>query len=350
MPIKLVPPRSGKSPNWSLRGTYLGIYVDRSAGTDRRALAAQLLRDFQGKIERGEYPEKPQAPVGPTFLSAAILYMKMRRQSRSRARYIGRLINHFGETPVADIDQEAIDTAALALYPTTGPASLNAYVYIPMSAILHHAGIKIVIRRPKGAKGRTVTDHLTLEDATAIIAAADAFNPTFALLLKILLYTGMRLGEALSLRTDHMHLEKRIVWVATSKNGKPRTVLLREDVCAELAAHAATREGWIFTWHQGGHLSHMLLRAKLGALGIPCPSRRPRGWRNPPNRLAFANFHTLRHTWATWMRRYGGVDLQGLVATGNWSDPRSAARYAHVAARDEWAKVEMLPDISKKTA
>jgi hypothetical protein len=43
------------------------------------------------------------------------------------------------------------------------------------------------------------------------------------------------------------------------------------------------------------------------------------------------------------MRRYGGADLQSLVATGNWRDLRSAARYAHAVARDEWKRVDQLP-------
>jgi integrase len=64
----------------------------------------------------------------------------------------------------------------------------------------------------------------------------------------------------------------------------------------------------------------------------------------PPNRLEFCNYHTFRHTWATWMRQYGGADVQGLVATGNWSDLRTASRYAHVTARSEWDRVEALPD------
>jgi hypothetical protein len=33
MPIKLKPPREGKSPNYSIRGTYLGVYVDETTGT-----------------------------------------------------------------------------------------------------------------------------------------------------------------------------------------------------------------------------------------------------------------------------------------------------------------------------
>jgi integrase len=60
------------------------------------------------------------------------------------------------------------------------------------------------------------------------------------------------------------------------------------------------------------------------------------------------NFHTFRHTWASWMRRYGRTDVQGLVATGNWIDTRSAGRYAHAAAREEWSKVELLPGIGEK--
>jgi hypothetical protein len=43
------------------------------------------------------------------------------------------------------------------------------------------------------------------------------------------------------------------------------------------------------------------------------------------------------------MRRCGGADLQGLVATNHWRDPRSAARYAHVVAHEEWGRVEKLP-------
>ena len=39
MPLKLIPPR--KSPFWSVRGTYLGIYVERSTKASKRAVAAK---------------------------------------------------------------------------------------------------------------------------------------------------------------------------------------------------------------------------------------------------------------------------------------------------------------------
>ena len=92
------------------------------------------------------------------------------------------------------------------------------------------------------------------------------------------------------------------------------------------------------------------MRAKLAACGLPAPVRPKKGKRRslPPYRLSWVNFHTFRHTWASWMRRYGGADLQGLVATGNWRDLRSASRYAHAVARDEWKRVESLPALRNR--
>jgi integrase len=344
MPLKLVPPRKGKSPNYSIRGTYLKVGVDRSTGTDRRAVAARILRDLEGKIERGEFPEKRQAPGTPTFLTAALTYLKARPpKRRSRAKHIGLLIKHFGDRPLDEIDQAAIDAAAVAMYPDLSPMARNEYVYMPASAILHLAGRKDPVRRPKGFKGRTVTDYLNPPDAFAIIAAAKTFDPEFALLLTFLLYTGVRVGEALALRPEDINPIEQRAWVRTSKNGKPRTLRLRGDMSSELAAHKPKLANKYFRFRQGGHFAHKLNRAKLLSLGLPCPSRWTAGWSQPPNRLQFANFHTFRHTWATWMRRYGGADVEGLVATGNWSHTRSAARYAHVHAREEWERVDRLP-------
>jgi hypothetical protein len=121
MPLKLVPPRKGKSPNWSIRGTHIGVYVDRSTKTNRRAVAARQLRDLEAKIERGEFPEKRPEPNAPTFLSAAVAYMQAGRTRKGLAP----LIDHFGETPLSEIDQQAIDVAAIEIAPNVTPATRN---------------------------------------------------------------------------------------------------------------------------------------------------------------------------------------------------------------------------------
>jgi len=57
MPLKLKPPRQGKTPYYSVRGTYLRIYVDRSTGTADRKVADRIRRRWINEIERGEYAD-----------------------------------------------------------------------------------------------------------------------------------------------------------------------------------------------------------------------------------------------------------------------------------------------------
>jgi integrase len=337
MPLYLRPPH--KSPNWSIRGTYLGISVERSAGTPKKAVAEQQRKKLEGQIERGEYPPKPKQSDAPTFLSAAVAYLKA---GRSR-RYVGKLIEYFKDMPLTDIDQAAIDAAAVTIYPNVTPATRNVAVYTPVGAILHLAGVDITVKRPKGHKGKVVTRFLLPPDAFAIIEAASAVDEEMGRLLTFLLYSGCRIGEALALKWETISLERSEAYIEISKNDDPRTVRLTKDALASLGP--AKTSGRVFRFRQGGHRNFIFLNAKVTACGLPPVARPKRGQKQivPPYRLDWVTFHTFCHTWATWMRRFGGADLQGLVATGRWRDPRSAARYAHVVSHEEWARVDLLP-------
>jgi integrase len=341
MPLKVIPPRSGKSPNYTIRGSYLGVAVDRSAGTSKKAVAEQQLKKLELAIERGEYPEKPKQQAA-TFLSAAVAYMKA---GRSR-RYVGKLIQYFGEIELTAIDQAAIDAAAVAIYPNVTPATRNVAVYTPVGAILHHAGVNIVVKRPKGHKGKQKTLFLLPPDAFAIIKAADAIDDEMGALLTFLLYTGCRIGEALALKWEQVDLDNRLAYIETSKNDDPRTVRLRDEVCQRLEPYRKAA-GKVFRFHQGGYRNFLFLNAKVTACGLP-PVQRPKRKQRmviPPYRYSWVTFHIFCHTWATWFRRFGGGDVQGLVATGRWRDERSAKRYTHTAAHEEWDRVDALPSI-----
>jgi integrase len=341
MPLKVIPPRSGKSPNYTIRGSYLGVSVDRSAGTSKKTVAERELKKLETAIERGEYPEKPKTQSA-TFLSAAVAYMKA---GRSR-RYVARLIQYFGETDLSLIDQAAIDTAAITIYPAVDPSYRNRAVYTPVGAILHHAKVEIVVERPKGHKGKQKTLFLLPPDAFTIIKAANAIDPEMGRLLSFLLYTGCRIGEALALKWEQVSLEQRLAYIETSKNDDPRTVKLTQELCDLLEPHRKPA-GKVFRYHQGGHRNFIFLNAKVTACGLPAVKRPKRGQRMviPPYRFSWVTFHTFCHTWATWMRRFGGADLQGLVSTGRWRDERSAKRYTHTAAHEEWDRVDSLPSI-----
>src|SRR5262245_13119292 len=83
MPLKLVPPRKGKSSFWSVRGTYLGVYVDRTTKAGKKNVAIQVLKKIEREIERGEFAQ----PAELTFAAAA--HLRHLDAPRSRARYQG---------------------------------------------------------------------------------------------------------------------------------------------------------------------------------------------------------------------------------------------------------------------
>jgi integrase len=318
MPLKLYPPRPGH-PNWTIRGTYLRRYVERSSGTSDRKVAAKILKKLEGEIERGEFAE----PGEPTFASAAAAYMK----AGGERKYMRKLLEHFGDTPISKIDQAAIDAAATHLYPSGSAATRNRSVYTPASAVLSNAGIRIGLRRPKGAGGNRATAWLWPEQAEAIFAEAEKLDKDFAALLIVLCYTGLRLSEALALTWNDVRLQDGFAYVPDTKNNEPRAVFL-PPVSVAAIANLARRNQRVFRFAKSGHL-YSLLRVAAIRAGVDLPER--------------SAYHIFRHTYATWMRRYAGLDTKGLVATGAWKDRKSADRYEHVQVSEEARKAILLP-------
>ncbi len=92
-------------------------------------------------------------------------------------------------------------------------------------------------------------------------------------------------------------------------------------------------------------MRNLLIAATAMASGLPKPKREKRSGQ-PVKRqhdLDWVNFHTFCHTYATWMRRYAGLDTKGLVGTGRWRSEQSASRYAHVVPTEDARAAQMLP-------
>lgn len=326
MSLKLIPPRKGKSPFWSVRGTYLGVYVDRSTKAGKRALAAKVLKQIEREIESGEFSVKGEL----TFAAAAAAYMK----AGGERTYVTKLLQHFGETPISRIDQAAIDAAAASLYREASAATRNRQVYTPVSAILRQAGAALHLRRPKGSSGNKQTSWLWPEQAHALIEEAEKLDARFGALLTVLLYTGLRLSEALGLTWDKVRLQDGYAYVPDTKNDEPRAVFLPPVAVAALGNLPGERRAMVFPFTKSGHLYSLL---RVAAIRAECPL---------PERSAF---HIFRHTYATWMRRYAGADSQALISTGAWKDRKSVDRYTHTVVSEEAQRAAMLPT-PKRTA
>lgn len=364
--LKLVPPRPGKSPNWQVRGTYLGIHVERTTGTPEKRIAATILKGWKEEIERGEYSDgKTRAQVvtsEPTFAHAALAYLK----ADGDPKFISPIIEQTGphalrDRKLTDIDQLAIDNAAAALYPAASAATRNRQFYTPVSAVLKRAGVEMQIKRPKGWRGNKATTWLEPEQAFEALKAAHEIDAEFGLLCLVYCYTGRRLSEIIDAKLRHLKLDNALLYLPDTKNGEPSPVHLppivvqafrdqpprirrpRKAVGARLANGAGGRsradagvpfldrspDAKIFRFSVGGHLRKLLKQAFAKA-GLSFPPRQ-------------GGFHLFCHTYGSWMTRYGGLDTYGLVRTKRWKNAESADRYNHTVASAEAMRADLLP-------
>jgi integrase len=366
MPLKLVDPRPGKTPYYSVRGTYLGIYVDRTTKTAERRKAKAVIEKWKREIERGQYaaakPVIAEAPGEPTFADATLAYLK----ANGDPTYLRAIIDQNGiyalrDKPLRDIDQAAIDNAADALYPNSPPTTKNRQFYTPVSAVLKRAGVERKIKRPKGWRGSKATSWLEPEQAFDVVDEAYGIDPEFGLFCLTLLYTGMRLSDPVKARMRNLKLDQALLYIPDTKNGEPRPVHLppvlvqaflnqpprpmrpRKADGKPLASGTAGRsrrdagipfldrsgDEKLFRFAIGGRLRTMLqLAIKRAGLSFP---RRQGG------------FHLFCHTYGTWMTRYGSLDTYGLVRTGRWKSAESADRYNHTIASPEARRADLMP-------
>lgn len=318
MPLKLIPPTPGRNQVYRVRGTYRKIYVDRTTETAIKAKAEKELKVIEGKIERGEFSSEPEL----TFADAALSYINAGGQKN----FVKPITDYFGPRKIASkITQAVVDAAAIALYPAAMPATRNRQVYTPISAILRHAGVKLDLRRPKGAQGIARRIWLRPEQFEALAAAAMAEDIEFAALIILLCYTGLRLSEALRIACPDIDVDAAEAFCGQTKNGDPRLVYLPERVIAALTNHprGLDRKERLFRWSKSAEI-YLLAERVYAKAGIDHGD---------------APFHILRHTFGAWMTRVGA----DLVATGAWRSDTAARGYQHFDLTEESRKAGQLP-------
>jgi integrase len=321
-----------KSSCFYARGTCLGVAIFQSLGTGDRKEAEILV----GRIQKGIFDRQARGPVHASegFGSATLRYL----QAGGERRYIEPLLRHFGDLPIDQIDQQAIDRAAVLLYPQCSAATRNRDVYTPMSAILKFAGKTTNIRRPKAPPG--VVRWLTHEEAARLIAAC---SPHLRPLVMFMLLTGARIGEALWLDWSCVDLGRAHVSIPKTKNGEPRGVPLHRDLVVELA-NLLHRDGCVFRKPDGEPYQR-----PHGDYEQSTGGQIKTGFKAALRRAGITNFrvHDCRHTWATW--HYAEHhDLQALQKLGGWKTLAMVMRYAHANVEAYRDGINALPSFCAK--
>jgi integrase len=193
---------------------------------------------------------------------------------------------------------------------------------------------------PAGKVKRPVTDnkrlrYLSREEAPALLTEITAISRDVHDMALLSLHTGMRAGEVFSLTWADVDLSGGVLQLKDTKSNKNRPAFMTESVKAMLQARTKSAPAaLVFPGRNGKKIvqaSDTFTRAvdKLG-LNEGIIDRRQR-----------VTFHTLRHTFASWLVE-SGTDIYTVQELLGHSDLKLTARYAHIGENSMRAAVQRL--------
>jgi len=131
--------------------------------------------------------------------------------------------------------------------------------------------------------------------------------------------TGMRRGEILQLKWDQIDFKNQLAHLKETKNGRPRSVPLVDEVIAELK-----RLHEVKNFHK-----QVIFASKttFGEIDIK------KSWQEALKRAELTNlrFHDMRHSFATLAARQGASNLE-LAAVMGHRTLQMLQRYTHLEA------------------
>jgi integrase len=167
--------------------------------------------------------------------------------------------------------------------------------------------------------------YLSKEEFQRLINIVDV--PVLRELFIFAALTGLRQGEILNLEWSHVDFDQRLIYVANSewfvtKSGKCRVVPMSDTVFSLLEGRGISKSFCRYVFHSGGtKLSQSYVEHKF---------------KHHVRRLGLndrVKFHSLRHSFATWLAREG-VSIYEIQKLLGHSDVRVTQVYAQLATAE----------------
>lgn len=229
---------------------------------------------------------------------------------------------HIGDEPISSIDRDALDELRTIGVEEEGWAHATVDRYMCLVRTILKACADDWGLLPKAPKvpmfNPPVKEPRWLSrDEWARLKAE--LPPHLQLAAEFAILTGLRMRAMLALTWDRIDMRAGRLWVPGSQQKAGRThgmPISKEAIGVLKKLRKLNPEGQhVFQWQgrpiddcNGKSFQEALRRAKIEGV----------------------NWHTLRHTFASWAVQ-SGVTLQELMALGDWKSYSMVLRYAHLA-------------------
>ena len=313
-----------------IRRVSLGEHGRLTADQARKRARAEI-----GRIKRGEVAVPGRKPeVAPTVADLAERFMEAHAavncNAHTRQSYRSALRNHIlpalRSKPVTEVRRSDAEALHYALRATPRQANRVLMVLSKMFSLAEDWGLvpsggnpcRFVARYREGMRQRYLTEdeYRRVGQALCELEAEGPLRARAAGALRLLMLTGCRLTEILTLRWDDIDRKTEEIRLRDAKTGARMVVLTPAALRVLTAMRRVPRSPWVFTGSAPGR--------HLASLSKP--------WHRVRTRAAIGDvrLHDLRHSYASRALALG----EGLTTIGRLlghSNIGSTARYAHLA-------------------
>jgi len=336
-----------KDGDWYFDFSFGGKRYIRLGGSTKQAAKDAMVRlrvELLNKPESaGSYAIEAEDPLFVDFAKEYIeLHAKAKKRSWQRDEYsIARLGAFFGNRHLSQISLLLIEKYRLERKAKVSESTINRELAC-LKTILSVAidWNKLVASFPLKKieltkENNTRTRVLSPGEETRLMAEA---TPHLRPMITLALNTGMRLGEILKLRREHVNFTTRMITIPAenSKSKKSRLVPMKDEVL-DLIRGLAPAGGFIFRKRNGEPYKSVITGFKAACQQA---KKDPDDKKDPG--IVGLVFHDLRHTFATRFIEAGGNVVILSKILGHSTISITYNRYCHPSNDAMLAAVENM--------
>ncbi|MGL5473737.1 MAG: tyrosine-type recombinase/integrase [Enterobacterales bacterium] len=319
------------------------------------AYAQQVRIEVLNKLNLGENPARLKRKKLFTIGQAVEAYFVWAKGEKRDIRRIVNLYNcnlqkRYGEMPIDMITLEDLDKFKAELAERVSNQTARHLFNIMQRAInfaikrKHWEGINPLsslggFTMPKlDNKGER---FLTPDEAARLLERLALLNPKWHDMALLSLHTGLRLTEIFGIQGRDIDEQNQVV-IVTAKGRKREPVLLTPEALEILLRHRGQANDLLFGGRYGQRVVCVSTSFKTAVndcgLNDGVTDRRHRVW-----------FHTLRHTFASWLAQKG-VDLYALMKLMRHKNVIMTQRYAHLIPDQQRKHLEIVRAVLSASA
>jgi len=274
---------------------------------------------------------------------------RLARPNEERGKYKNHIKPRFENVPLAQINSLDLETLkqemsrdGLSAGTIKHSLALMSRVYHKMVAWEYYDGRMPTanVEMPKVDSARV--RYLTQDEADMLMKALHDRNQFWWRIAMVSLHTGMRLGEVLALTRGDIDFQGGVIHVQHGKTGS-RMVQMNETAEAVLKGAPTHPESLLVFPQQCGNPIFSTTASKVFSRVVKDLSLNPEG--TPRSQKVV--FHTLRHTFASWLVM-AGVPLYTVSKLLGHSSLDMTYRYAHLAPDTQKEAVRLLASLADR--